>query len=342
NKVINCIGTISYERPDFRQFQERLINSFTPEPWTKLIIIIPCSSKKPYSESKSHKKFQSILRKFPDFPSFQEIILTSPLGAIPRQFENIYPVNSYDISVTGEWDPKEIKITSEMLKSILEKFSDNIPILCHLKGRGYFNVIKKVQKFLKHKFYFSEVKQNLTTKESLESLFERIDQLKSIYQPRELNNLTNTLHRSWNRKLSKIYDYQFGSGSGSHLLHDNIVIRKSNRSNKLEIKDKQNNIILGNFNFDSGQIEPTLEGLRNSENLSKFENKIIFDDDKITGTTLFRPGVLHFNSELKPGQIVIILNKSKERVIGIGRLLIGSNYIKNTISGKIADIYEKS
>ncbi|GAI86743.1 unnamed protein product, partial [marine sediment metagenome] len=108
---------------------ERLLKRFTPESWTKLIIILPCSAKKPYSESKSHKKFHSIIRKFRDFPDFQEIILTSPLGAIPRQLENIYPVNSYDISVTGDWDNEEITIASNMLIKLLEKYDKDIPIL---------------------------------------------------------------------------------------------------------------------------------------------------------------------------------------------------------------------
>ncbi|GAF80566.1 unnamed protein product, partial [marine sediment metagenome] len=96
NKVINCRGALSYNRPDFQEFRERLIKRFTPELWTKLIIILPCSAKKPYSESRSHQKFHSVTRNYRDFPDFQEIILTSPLGAIPRQLENIYPVSSYD------------------------------------------------------------------------------------------------------------------------------------------------------------------------------------------------------------------------------------------------------
>ncbi|MFX1601764.1 MAG: DUF5591 domain-containing protein, partial [Promethearchaeota archaeon] len=140
SNTVRCLGPLSYNRPDFQQFRERVIKNFEPEPWTSLIILFPCSAKKPYSESKSHKKFYNIIRKFPEFPIFQEFILTSPLGCIPRQLENVYPVNSYDISVTGEWDNEEITITSEMLIKIIEKYDPNIPIICHLKN-GYVEII---------------------------------------------------------------------------------------------------------------------------------------------------------------------------------------------------------
>ncbi|MFX1596981.1 MAG: DUF5591 domain-containing protein, partial [Promethearchaeota archaeon] len=90
NKTIRCLGPSSYNRPDFQYFRENTIKRFEPEPWTTLIILLPCSAKKPYSKSKSHKAFYNVIRKFPEFPNFQEFILTSPLGVIPRQLENIY------------------------------------------------------------------------------------------------------------------------------------------------------------------------------------------------------------------------------------------------------------
>jgi len=76
NRKIRCLGPSSYNRPDFKEFRERAIINFEPEPWTTLIILLPCSAKKPYSESKSHKLFYERIRKFSEFPNFQEFILT--------------------------------------------------------------------------------------------------------------------------------------------------------------------------------------------------------------------------------------------------------------------------
>ena len=49
NKIIKSVGQISYYRPDFQEFRKRMIKNFEPEYWTTLIILLPCSAKKPYS-----------------------------------------------------------------------------------------------------------------------------------------------------------------------------------------------------------------------------------------------------------------------------------------------------
>jgi len=185
NTFIKCIGSISYYRPDFKEFRERVIRNFLPESWTKLIIILPCSAKKPYSESKSHKKFYKVIRKFPEFPDFQEIILTSPLGAIPRQLENIYPVNSYDIPVTGDWDQEEINITAQMLTKLLKKYDNSIPVICHIKGEGYYSILDNAVRNLDNKFYYTDIDDNLTSKDALNSLEDKIRDLKKSIEKNE-------------------------------------------------------------------------------------------------------------------------------------------------------------
>jgi len=87
----------------------------------------------------------------------ETLLRIAPLGAIPRQLEDIYPVNSYDISVTGEWDSEEIAIAANMLISLLEKFDESIPILCHVKDSGYFKIIENVRSKINNKIYFTEM-----------------------------------------------------------------------------------------------------------------------------------------------------------------------------------------
>jgi archaeosine synthase len=341
SKIIKSFGPSSYYRPDFQEFRDRVIKNFTPELWTKLIILLPCSAKKPYSESKSHRKFQSVIRKFPDFPDFQEIIITSPLGAIPRQLENIYPVNSYDISVTGEWNKEEIEIASNMLISLLKKYDERIPVLCHLKDSGYLEVVDETKKQLNHKFYFSAIEGNLTTKDSLLSFERKIKSLKEssgieLNIPEEKNFL-----KTWTRKFIKIIDYQFGPKMGSTIFLNGIKTWKNKNNNQIEIIDQKNRKKLGNFNSKSGQIELSLVG---ANRLLPFEDKkniIVFDGQNIKGNTLFRPGVISFSQSLVPKDIVLIFNKQEDKLIGLGNLIVGSNYIKNSKTGKILNVYEK-
>jgi len=337
-KSINCFGPSSYFRPDFQEFRERTINNFTPEPSTTLIIILPCSSKKPYSESKSHRQFYKIIRKFPDFPNFQEIILTSPLGAIPRQLENIYPVNSYDISVTGYWDNEELSIAADMLVKILEKYDNSIPIICHLEG-GYLEIIKKAQKKLRHNFYFSKIHEKLTSIDSLDSLENLIKKHKNKFPQITKNQNKTYLSKTWTRKFVKILDYQFGVGSGIKILSNGLIIRRNKYGNKINLIDPKSKELIGVFKRTIGQIALTIEGAKRLAPFSD-SNIIVFNDNKISGNTLFRPGIIEYSNNLLPSNFVIILDNKKENIIGLGQLIIGSKYLKNSKNGRIVQIYE--
>ncbi|MFX1488037.1 MAG: DUF5591 domain-containing protein [Promethearchaeota archaeon] len=342
NKIIKCLGPSSYNRPDFREFRERTIKSFEPEPWTTIIILLPCSAKKPYSVSKSHRSFYNILRKFPEFPDFQEIILTSPLGAIPRQLENLYPVNSYDISVTGEWDETEMEITSEMLKRILEKFNENIPIICHLEGE-YLKIIEKIKPKLSHKFFFTEIDDRVTSKESLQSFEDLIKAHLNDFKPTKKFLLGTYEIKSWIRKIVKILDYQYGKGSGRKIIADElkpIKIRNNSQVDLIDLKSKEK---LGIFKPNFGQISLTITGanlLFQKSSLSEL-NKIVFDGEFIMGSTLFRAGIIEYSLDLLPENDVLIINKEKSDVIGVGTMIVGSNFLKNSKTGRIVEINEK-
>ncbi|MFX0036972.1 MAG: DUF5591 domain-containing protein [Candidatus Hermodarchaeota archaeon] len=341
NKTIRCLGPLSYNRPDFQYFRENTIRRFEPEPWTTLIILLPCSAKKPYSKSKSHKTFYNIIRKFPEFPNFQEFILTSPLGVIPRQLENIYPVNSYDISVTGDWDNEEISITADMLIKILEKYDIKIPIICHLTG-GYLEIIKKASKNLQHNFIFSEIPDKTTSFASLKSLENLIIEYKNKFLLKNSIVKNEYFSRSWTRKFIKILDYQFGIGTGNKILTNGLKPIRVRFNDQIDLKDLKTNEKLGIFKFSTGQIELTLNGLRrlNKTSISISSNYIAFDGEEIRGNTLFRTGVIDYSLDLIPDNQVVIVDKKKRNIIGSGKLIVGSSFLKNSKSGRIANIYE--
>lgn len=341
-KVIRSVGPSSYFRPDFMEFRERTIKNFEPEPWTTLIVLLPCSAKKPYSSSKSHKIFQEILRKFPEFPDFQEIILTSPLGAIPRQLENIYPVNSYDISVTGVWDAEELQITSEMLTKILEKYNESIPIICHLEGE-YLKIVEEVKSKLRRNIFFSDIDNKVTSKTSLLSLEKLIRFHINDFTPTGKLEKNNYLSNTWHRKFIKILDYQFGIGSGKRVLTNELKSFKIKSNNQIDLIDSLTKGKLGIFDSTTGQIRLTLAGSKRlvQKPYSLESNSIVFDGQIINGNTLFRQGILEFSQDLIPDNYALIFNQYKNNIIGIGKLIVGSSFIKNSKAGKIVEIDEK-
>ena len=98
-KVI-CSSEESLYRPEAVRWRQRMEMM---EPLGDTVVLLPCSMKKPYSNSKSHQKFRKLTR------SFQELIVTSPFGICPRELENTFPIQSYDVSTTGSWSADEIR-----------------------------------------------------------------------------------------------------------------------------------------------------------------------------------------------------------------------------------------
>ncbi len=338
-KPIESIGPSSYFRPDFQEYREEIIKNFEPEPWTRLIILLPCSAKKPYSESKSHKKFQEVMHKFKEFPDFQEFIITSPLGVIPRQLEDIYPVNSYDISVTGEWDSEEKLIAQEMLTKFISMYDPKIPIICHLSGEAYKEIVDNTMSILPHEVFFSDIDNRLTSKESLKSLENLLIKCKNISNTSDSKQ--SQYHKSWIRKFVKILDYQFGKGIGVAFFSNTVRLYPNKDKTIINIRDVNSKKKFGNFIKKTGQLELSIYGSNTIKDIIKITHFIIFDGENIGGNTLFRPGVIDFSDDLKPNNFAFIWNKTKEEIIGIARMLVGSPYIKNSNTGPIAKIYEK-
>ena len=105
-------------RPEVVRFRERVLGRFEPPPY-RYLLLLPCSAVKPYSRSKSHRRFIETLQASGRGRSFQELVLTSPLGVVPRELERFYPANGYDIPVTGYWSADEREMMIEMLGRFL-------------------------------------------------------------------------------------------------------------------------------------------------------------------------------------------------------------------------------
>jgi len=342
NKKIRCFGPSSYYRPDFQEFRLRTLENFEPNPWTRLIILLPCSARKPYSQSKSHQKFQKVLKKFPEFPTFQEFIITSPLGVIPRQLEDVYPVNSYDISVTGEWDNEEINITAGMLIKMLEKYDKNIPVICYLK-EDYNKIVDVASAKLDHNIIITDVHGKTTSDDSLRSLAKIIEEFKDFYSVKGQFEKGDYISKSWNQKFIKILDYQFGPGSGRKIISRGVKHVRNRTQNQIILMDLKSKEKLGVFNSSTGQINLTITSLNKliQSPATINRNFIVFDGDVMSGSTLFRAGVLDYSNDLIPNNGVVIFNKAKDEIIGTGKLLVGHNFIKNSRTGRIAKIIEK-
>jgi archaeosine synthase len=97
----------SFRRPEAVRFAERLIQRYRPPPSKRVLLIVPCSRTKPYRNSRSHRRIFGSLETLAGLPALHTVSVTSPLGVVPRELEDVYPARHYDIPVTGEWDGAE-------------------------------------------------------------------------------------------------------------------------------------------------------------------------------------------------------------------------------------------
>ena len=117
----------SMQRVEVRRFAERLISRYIP-PKATVAVLLPCSAKKPYSLSQSHRRFQMAIA-----GRAHELIVTSPLGLVPRELECVYPAMHYDVPVTGYWDAEECAYIADILAKYLKK-NRYERVIAHLEG----------------------------------------------------------------------------------------------------------------------------------------------------------------------------------------------------------------
>ena len=148
-------NALSLQNPSVIDFQERL-SRFTPPVENMVLLVLPCSARKPYFKSSSHKRFFNAIREVDNYLSLHIISVTSPLGLVPRELEFCYPAAHYDIAVTGVWSPTEVEMIRRQLsriepekhysQAIVHAGSSSEIMTSLLKERGLDTIDTKVER----------------------------------------------------------------------------------------------------------------------------------------------------------------------------------------------------
>jgi len=93
----------SLSRPEVLRFRRRLAERYEKPASARVLVLLPCSARKPYAESKTHRRFREAVWRSGNAHAVHEVIVTSPFGLVPRELERAYPVAHYDVPVTGDW-----------------------------------------------------------------------------------------------------------------------------------------------------------------------------------------------------------------------------------------------
>ena len=113
-----CHSSVSREDPIVQDWMNRIESDYMPDELQRqTLVLLPCSARKPYSRSQSHRFFRSAIRD----RTVHQVIVTSPLGLVPRELEEQWPAAHYDVPVTGDWDDDELATIRRMVGNLVEK-----------------------------------------------------------------------------------------------------------------------------------------------------------------------------------------------------------------------------
>ncbi|EQD73958.1 archaeosine tRNA-ribosyltransferase, partial [mine drainage metagenome] len=103
----------SHRRPEMARFRTRLRERYRPPPSKELLLLVPCSRTKPYRLSPSHRRLAAALEGVQPAERIHWVSVSSPIGLVPAELEDVYPARHYDIPVTGEWLESERRFVQE-------------------------------------------------------------------------------------------------------------------------------------------------------------------------------------------------------------------------------------
>ncbi|MHA2307345.1 MAG: DUF5591 domain-containing protein, partial [Candidatus Hodarchaeales archaeon] len=330
-KLLFCTDETDFTRPEVSRFRKRVQTRYLPPSHHKGILFLPCSAKKPYSKSRSHTLFKSIthrnLKKRRHL--IGEVILTSPLGVVPRDLEYTYPAAHYDIPVTGNWLEIEKTHLKKDLSAFIQKIDPDIPLMGYIGG-----IERKILKEVCEKYSRTI---NLISEESSTSLTSRASL-------QEFALLLRTIFKeiSYNKKVSSqlsflriIADFQFGKGTGSILFPNDVRI---SGYKELGLRVKHNNKHLVTFRPNIGLLTLSLEAGKRI--LGHTRNTVIFDGDSISGSTIFAKGIIKADPSISPFEEVLILN-SEGNLLATGTTYLSGNNLVEMKRGKGIKIRKK-
>jgi archaeosine synthase len=305
----------SLYRPEIKRFQKRVIEKYIKPKSAKILLLLPCSAKKPYSFSKSHRLFKEKINESGNPHVIHELIVTSPIGIVPRELELVYPASSYDIPVTGIWDEDEKRIIRHLLKKYL-LYNKYEKIIAHLP--------QELMDFIEDILKNSE-KTCIERPTSSESLDNLSDILKNI-----VKNYKKVNFRDRSREnVECLAEYQFGKDIGKKLLKD-CIIRGKYPYQKILFNNKQ----LGMITKERGLISLTINGAKIISEFNRYWVEI-YNDFTLKGS-LFAPGVKDADTEIRIGDEVIVKNGNKLIAVGVAQM--NGEEMKNSFHGEAVKV----
>lgn len=297
-----CNSTQALRRPDLKRYRERVGMYRKPEN-KRILLLLPCSAKKPYHISKSHRAFASAIHTAQHDTLVHEVIVTSPLGMVPRELDACYPANSYDIPVTGEWKCEEKRMIREMVGSLISQGYDKV--ICHL-GDDY-ELVEGLADME------CTVVGDPTSPKSLENLDKALRAAAKDMDPVDYLVDRNNLARN-------LLEFQFGRDIADLLMDENTyAIGKFPywKYIREDPQDRKRKVQIGMMTPERGMVSLTLEGAEIVAAAGFATVEIM--DFELKGN-LFAVGVVKADPRIRIGDEAVIVCNGQVRGVGVAMM----------------------
>jgi archaeosine synthase len=299
----------SMHRPEVLRWHRRLRERYSP-PEGCLTVLLPCSARKPYASSRSHRLFREAIRKGAGerVRIVRELTLTSPLGLVPRELETLPPASVYDLPVTGRWSREEKEVVLHLLEDYRKRGRGRI--IAHVGG-AYREICEEAG--------IPVGEEKVLSPKGLRELEARVRA-----EVKELEDRGRDRRRE---TFQKIADFQFGKGSGEALFPAGAVVRGERG-------------FLGRERIASLRGDGYLAlARRGGELLAPLGRYTVTIDFQPEGRSLFAVGIREADPEIRPGDEVIVLREGA--AVGVGKSLLNGEEMVRSEKGVAIALRQK-
>ena len=297
---MKLISAESIHRPEVQRWHRRIIERYTPPPGIGLSVLLPCSARKPYSKSKSHMAFQGAIRAGAGQKRslLHEAIITSPLGLVPRELEEVYPVAHYDVPVTGVWSCEEAGFSIALLKDYLGK--TGAPAVAIAESDAYRDI-----------FIACGVESVASDLAGLKELVEA-----GLAGVEGRGKLSNKMI-----KARAVCDFQFGQGVGKSIVRDGTQIKG------FQVVDPGDGLV-ATYDRNNGFLALSLVGAERLYELGRYVVELSFRPK--TGS-IFCAGIESADHHIRPRDEVAAVYGGV--VVGVGKAVLSGRELECSAKG---------
>jgi archaeosine synthase len=298
----NYVLLESHRRPEAERFRSRLLERYRPPPSKTILLLVPCSKTKPYRRSRSHRRFWGAIEGLPALERVHFVSVSSPLGLVPRELEDVPPARHYDIPVTGDWEESERAFVRASLT--------------HLRGQGNYRSVIVHLDPQEYSFLAGELPSSdavrwtltddrTTTGEALAALRGAVRDAVANESPVPGGPLVVV-----REELEAVAAVQFGPDAARRLFA--TPVRLSGRPWFQRVTDGQND--LATWREERGLFQLTVAGARRL--MPDPPLAVDVDPGVPLEGDLFVPGVRHADERIRVGDAVVLVKDGHLAAVG--------------------------